>query len=1259
MDGDLKNKKKKEKKVKEPAVSVIKLLRFASKADMLLIIIGCIGSIGIGALQPVAIIVLGQFLDDLGSVLSGTSEEMLNKSMDMILVFVYMGTAVLVASYTTHAFWVIAGESQAKRIRQLYVHSILRQDMTWFDKAQDGSLTTRLATDTQMIQEGISEKLGSTVQMISQIIASFVVAFVKGWQVAVVILATIPLMAVIGGLMEHFYTKYTKIAQDSYAQAGSVVEQAFSGIRTIYAFSLQDRFAKRYEVELKKACVTGSRRGTMLGVQMGAIMLILFGSWGITFWYGSKLVDEGKITSGTVVIAFFAMFLGMMSLFNLPMNLSAISSACGAAYHIFAIIDRVPEIDTDSSEGIKDKKLSGQVEFRNVDFAYPTRPDIQVLKNFSVEIEPGMTVALVGSSGSGKSTVVQLLQRFYDTLGGDVLIDGKSIKDYNVQWLRGQIGVVSQEPVLFNMTIRKNLLMGAAHHVTDEEMVEACKKANCHAFISQLPKGYDTMVGQQGSMLSGGQKQRIAIARAIIKNPSILLLDEATSALDTRSERVVQRALDVASEDRTTLVIAHRLSTIRNADMIIVMTQGEIIERGNHNELVEKGGLYADLVRKQLIATEQEDGDSDSTQDDHIPVGDDDSIFDEKDQLSINVLTKRPSIASSIELVNTERKRELAVESKFKHNKIPLLRVLHQMRPEWPLIAIGAVGGALAGCVFPIANFLIGLLITYMMDPTAELQTGPMAGANLYSFIFLILAIIAFIGQSAQMAGFEVAGERYTSRLRGKLFRKLMKQEVAYYDDEENSTGALTSMLALDAKNINELITKIVGEIANMISLAITGFIIAFVYSWILTLIMFALLPFLILGSAYETKVEMDYEDDTKKAGIQSGEVASEAIKTIRTVASLAKQSYFEDKYEKACERPHRLARRKAYLASLGFAINQGMLMYTYAVAFYAGIRLMGIGKITLEEMMVTLMTLIMTANGIGRSVALTSGIAKAKYAALAVFEILNRQSKIDPDLEGIEPATVKGDVSCKNVSFRYPARADVPIFSGGFNFTGMAGKTVALVGSSGCGKSTTIALLERWYDVDQGTVHVDEQNVQSFSLNNLRSHIGLVSQEPVLFDMTVEENVRFGVGEDMNVTQEQIEQACRAANIHKFISELPQGYDTRVGDKGSQLSGGQKQRIAIARALLRKPKVLLLDEATSALDSESEKLVQTAIDNIVSEGGRTTITIAHRLSTIQNADIICVIDKGKIVEQGTHWELLRLDGLYSTLVREQSLTTV
>ncbi|KAL9551757.1 hypothetical protein MBANPS3_004113 [Mucor bainieri] len=1259
-------KKKKEKKEKQPAVPIYKLFRFATKIEVLMILCACVLSAGIGAMQPVSIIIFGQFMGTIGVAMATKNYEQLAiDSQPLILTFVYMGTGVLVGAYLTNCFWVLTGENQVRRIRSLYVHAILRQEMGWFDKADEGSLTTRLATDTQLIQDGISEKFGLLVMCVGQFVTGFVVAFVKGWRLAVVMLATLPLMAGAGGAMGYYITKYTLKAQDSYADAGSVAEQVFSGIRTVYSFSLQKRFGDLYESKLDKAMKTGIKRGQILGFGFGSFMFILFATYGLSFWYGSKLTRDQLMAGQDVLVVFFAMIMGAIALLQLPPNLSAVSSACGAAYKIYSTVDRVPSIDIDAQGGLTPEKFIGDIEFKDVKFSYPTRPDITILKKLNLKIKPGMTVAFVGPSGSGKSTSVQLLQRFYDPIEGSVIVDGKDLKEYNVAWLRSQIGVVSQEPVLFNQTIKQNLLMGVTEEITNDDIVAACKKSNCHSFISELPDGYETLVGEHGGMLSGGQKQRIAIARAILKNPSILLLDEATSALDTQSERLVQAALDAAAADRTTIVIAHRLSTIRNADLIVVMQAGDLIEQGNHNDLLELNGVYADLVRKQEIATKQvgdatEEPDSDELlRREQLELAAekqraDDALVNEKDT-TVNLF--KTTSRASVDAYELKLRKERDERKSAMKQKVPLDKVLKQMRPEWPLLATGLLGAALAGAVFPCFALIFAQVISQLVD--LNLPTpGPMDGTNLYSFLFVIIGIAAFIGFATQVISFEVAGERYTKRLRADIFRAFMRQEVGYFDEDENSLGALTSKLAIDSKNVNELVTKVWGDVCQIIVTLITGLAIAFSQSWMLTLIILCMAPFIAFATFYESKIHRGFEDSTKKANEQSGEVAGEAIKEIRTVAGLNKQSHFETKYYKATDRPHKLAQRKAYMSSIGYALQQGITLYTNAVAFYAGVQLMLHHNLPFDKMFTCMMSIMITAQGVGRASVFTTTYAKAKYSSIAAFEVLERQPLIDPELEGIEPtrAQIKGDIDFEDITFRYPARPDVSIFNGEFNLHGKAGQTIALVGPSGCGKSTTIGMLQRWYDPATGSVRLDDNNVKNYSLSNLRSHMALVSQEPTMFDLTIGENIRFGVDDEKSVSQEEVEAACRSANIHNFIASLPKGYDTRVGDKGSQLSGGQKQRIAIARALIRKPKVLLLDEATSALDSESEKLVQTAIDNILEEGGRTTITIAHRLSTIQGADLICVVKGGRVIEQGTHWELLELRGVYYDLVRQQSL---
>ena len=450
-----------------------------------------------------------------------------------------------------------AGENQARRIRELYFFSILRQDIGWFDTTEAGSLTTRMTGDTALIQEGISEKVGNCIQFFCTFLSGFAIAFTKGPRLAGVLTAVFPLLGATGAIMAKAISIKSSKGQDAYAEAGAVALSTFGGIRTVVAFGGEPKEIKRYASKLDIAYEAGKKKALIFGMGFGCIMSVIFLTYALAFWYGSVLVEEqlndilsgsptiGGLSGGEVLNVFFAIIIGAFSLGNAGAPLASVSAAGGAAQRIFETIDRKSAVDSSSKEGEKPDTVTGAIEFKDVAFFYPSRPDVPVLKKFSLSIKPGQTIGLVGSSGSGKSTIVKILERFYDPISGSVTLDGRDLKEYNIKWLRKQIGIVSQEPVLFSCTIRENLLYGLKEDWADipkdelqNMMDDACKSANVYMFIKGLPRGYDTLVGEAGSQLSGGQRQRIAIARAIMRSPSILLLDEASSALDTQSERV-------------------------------------------------------------------------------------------------------------------------------------------------------------------------------------------------------------------------------------------------------------------------------------------------------------------------------------------------------------------------------------------------------------------------------------------------------------------------------------------------------------------------------------------------------------------------------------------------------------------------------------------------------------------------------------------------------------------------------------------------
>lgn len=1066
----------------------------------------------------------------------------------------------------------------------------------------------------------------------------------------------------------------------AYNKSGAYAEQALNAIKVVSAFGQEEVEGKSFCAYLDQSKKRNIRNNLKGALGFSLFVFFILASYSYALYIGGIMVYHDvyneyrgrDYSAGDVIGTFFGILIGIFTLGMALPNIAAITEGRINAKAALDIMDHVPDIKLDEPGKPQISMIETDIILKDISFTY-TEKEVPAVKKINCTIEKGQMTAFVGASGSGKSTITKLVERFYDPQEGEIIVNGQNLKDFNLRSYRQRVGYVGQEPVLFNQTIRENILYGNPN-ATEEEIIDALKKANAYDFVTEKNL-LDANVGSSGSQLSGGQKQRIALARAFIKNPDVLILDEATSALDRKNEALVQKAIDDIQKSNTsiiTIVIAHRLSTIKNANKIVVMQKGEIVEVGDHKSLLSEypDGVYSHLVKRQQFVEDDKDIESDS---DEKPKSKKAEVTKKhsthgKDAEYASKIDEKTKIADEEYETWKTRHEELAQASK---KRGVFCRLLSLNNPKI-LIFTGLIASTVHAGLFPaFAIYWTKILFAMMKNNKHELLDGVEENA----LAMFLIAIIGFCSSLVMKFSFGIISENMTKDLRGQLYMSILRKHIGWFDNNENSPGQLTSVLSGEVQAVNGASTESVASMIEGMLQILVGICLAFIFEWRIALLCIGLAPFLVLSSSIQTSVTAGFEKKKEDQLKEANTLVSDAIINNLTVASFGHEYLLIEKYKQLMTDNLNDSVKKAHIAGVGYGLAQFITFASYGLLFWSGSKFVEKYHISTEDMFIAIFVIMFAAWGSGQAQQYAPAAGKGKKSAFRIYGIIDEETELDPvaittDQVFADVSTFRGDIEFRDVWFRYPSRRDQWVLKGA-TFQIKSNTLVGLAGESGCGKSTIVQLIYRFYDPQFGQILIDGVDLKDYNIASLRKQFGLVQQEPILFNYSIKDNIAYAKAE---ADDQEILNAAEVANATEFINTLhqtlqkegsdenkkeedeamvlfrnetdqlrtdtlPSGYSIACGVKGGKLSGGQKQRIAIARAIIRQPHLLMLDEATSALDEESQNKVQVALDRIMHD--RTSIVIAHRLTTIQKCDNIIVLRNGVVQEQGTFKELI------------------
>ncbi len=1096
------------------------------------------------------------------------------------------------------------------RMRLELYDQIVRLGPAWLAGRRTGSIALSTIDGVEQLQTFFGQFLPQVAIAVLAPVLLFAVLSFWDIPVAAVISTAAILALVLPLILKRIGEKSTLRRVRSFKAFGEDFLDAVQGLPTLKAFGQSAAFGDRLAQKAQQLAESTlfvlqaslmSRALTDLAIAGGAAAAIALGAW---------RVSHGDMTLEALLIVLMAGTEVFRPLRDLRSLLHRGMMANAAAVSIKALLQAEPPkppVETAATLNVEPS-----ISFENVRFSYSDERG-EALKGISFEVQAGERVGIVGYSGSGKSTIVKLLLRFYDPDTGIVRIGGRDVTTLSADHVRDQIAVVQQDTYLFYGTVEDNIRIARAD-ATQEEVEAAARAANAHKFISDLPQGYGTIIGERGLRLSGGQRQRIAIARAVLRDAPILVLDEALSSVDAENESIIQAALDDLARTRTTIVLAHRLSSVIDADRIIVVSDGRIADSGTHTELIGRDGPYKKLMAEQVELSQQD-----------ASIG--------VDTTAILAPEEVETAPKSAEPRQTEGERIAARLTSFQ-TIATLFGLIVPWRWQLILTVTSGVGRVYA---------LIGVS-TLSALVVAAIKTGSSFVVYL-PWMAALVPIAAFLQWNESWRSHDMA-YRLLAQMRVDLYRALDKLAPAYL--LKRRSGDLVSLGTQDVETVEYFFAHVVAPAIVALLVPVTVLIALAVVAWPTAIVLLPFLAYAALAPVFERR-KVDALGNQARA--QLGGLNAFVVDTVQGMGELiafraigSRRSAFRDQitdYQRTrvdlnTDLSFQVARQEA-VAALGAAAVLGTAaLLVHAHAFEA--TLLPLVALLSTAAFVPVSELAQAARQLADSIASTRRIHAVHVEPVPVV-----------DGTGLLPATKGGArLAFHDVTFAYDKVG--PTVLRNIDFTMPAGARIALVGSSGAGKTTIANLLLRFWDPQDGRITIDDRDLRDITLDNLREHIALVAQDTYLFNATLAENIRLA---RPGASQEELDTAIQRAALADFVASLPDGLDTHVGERGVQLSGGQRQRISIARAFLKNAPVLILDEATSHLDAASEAHVRAALDELMLH--RTTIIIAHRLSTIRAADEILVMRDGRIVERGTHAGLTLRQGFYAKLISHQS----